>query len=164
MMEYVNLQRLAVIPYENSSWVIPKGKRGYWTWTSDMNCWSGTLDDCDSDDDLDGTEVVVCGSIMRATPSIVARFGLWRIMTQILGSNLVLGLAQTLRRPLVWLRSGRRMMCRKRSRSLQDLTLLSRLSFGRCSSLCLHDFNKPSLVLRSRYNKMAQLALQVEIC
>ncbi|RBA18377.1 endoribonuclease L-PSP [Fusarium proliferatum] len=58
-MEYVTLQRPAVIPYANSSWVIPKGKRGYWVWTPDMNCWPGTLDDCD--DDLDDTEVVVCG-------------------------------------------------------------------------------------------------------
>ncbi|CZR45207.1 uncharacterized protein FPRO_15618 [Fusarium proliferatum ET1] len=58
-MEYVTLQRPAVIPYTNSSWVIPKGKRGYWVWTPDMNCWPGTLDDFD--DDLDDTEVVVCG-------------------------------------------------------------------------------------------------------
>ncbi|VTT75158.1 unnamed protein product [Fusarium fujikuroi] len=42
MMEYVNLQRLAVIPCANSSW-------------------PGTLDDCDNNDDLDDTEVVVCG-------------------------------------------------------------------------------------------------------
>ncbi|KAL9561443.1 hypothetical protein ACKAV7_014290 [Fusarium commune] len=61
MMEYVNLERLVVIPYPNSSFVIPKGKRGYWMFAADMNCWPGTLDDCDNDDDLDGTDVVVCG-------------------------------------------------------------------------------------------------------
>ncbi|CVL03683.1 uncharacterized protein FMAN_15055 [Fusarium mangiferae] len=38
-----------------------KTMRGYWTWAPDMNCWPGTLDDCDDDDDLDDTEVVVCG-------------------------------------------------------------------------------------------------------
>ncbi|KAF5971274.1 endoribonuclease L-PSP [Fusarium coicis] len=60
-MEYVNLQQLAVIPYRNSYWAIPKGKRGYWVWAPDMNCWPGALNDCGNDDDLDDTEVVVCG-------------------------------------------------------------------------------------------------------
>ncbi|KAG5759981.1 hypothetical protein H9Q72_011911 [Fusarium xylarioides] len=61
MLEHVNLKRLVVIPYENSSWVIPKGKRGYWTWTPDMNYRPGTLDNCDGDDDLGDTDAVVCG-------------------------------------------------------------------------------------------------------
>ncbi|KAM0074705.1 hypothetical protein ACKRZS_013202 [Fusarium odoratissimum] len=61
MMEYVNLERLVVIPYTNSSLVILKGKRGYWMFVADINCWPGTLDDCDGDDGLDGTDVVVCG-------------------------------------------------------------------------------------------------------
>jgi len=60
-MEYVNLEGLVVIPYTNSSLVIPKGKRGYWMFAADMNCWPGILDDCDNDDDLDNTDVVVCG-------------------------------------------------------------------------------------------------------
>ncbi|EXM18783.1 RidA family [Fusarium oxysporum f. sp. vasinfectum] len=57
-MEYVNLEGLVVIPYTNSSLVIPKGKRGYWMFAADMNCWPGILDDCDNDDDLDNTDVV----------------------------------------------------------------------------------------------------------
>ncbi|EWG51702.1 hypothetical protein FVEG_16840 [Fusarium verticillioides 7600] len=60
-MEYVHLQRHAVIPYRNSYWVIRKGKRGYWVWAPAMNCCPGALDDCDNDDDLDDTEAVVCG-------------------------------------------------------------------------------------------------------
>lgn len=60
-MEYVNLEGLVVISYTNSFLVMPKGKRGYWMFAADMNCWPGTLDDCDNDDDLDDTDVVVCG-------------------------------------------------------------------------------------------------------
>ncbi|KAH7210498.1 hypothetical protein BKA60DRAFT_623750 [Fusarium oxysporum] len=132
-MEYVNLEGLVVIPCTNSSLVIPKGKRGYWMFAAHMNCWPGTLDDCDNDDNLDDTDVVVCGSELigkgaaRVIQSIVAGLSLWRIVTPTLGSNLVLGHGQTMTGLLRWPRSGGRMMCMWRSHWPRGFTICSRL-------------------------------------
>ncbi|KAH7216157.1 hypothetical protein DER44DRAFT_837580 [Fusarium oxysporum] len=122
MMEYVNLERLVVIPYTNSSLLILKGKRGYWMFVADMNCWPGTLDDCDGDDGLDGTDVVVCGFRIDRKGSSESDAEYRGRVEFVEDSH-----GQTMTGLFRWLRNRRRMMCMWRSHWPRGFTVFSRL-------------------------------------